>query len=422
MKARLRLIGSILFILLLFAVLFSYAMFQGGFVSWFLFYSFLPIMLYHFLLLCYPMKKWTLRRESSRRVLRAGDTARLTLRVERKFPFPLYYGVFEEMLPEELNREDRKSENYTLLNDPEKLAVKRRMKKMVPVGFKRELSIPYSLEALPRGALQLGSVRVLVSDVFGFVKKEHIFEVTDMLFVQPNEREVRLISGTSSFEQGQTAADSFQMKNTNVATGVREYAPGDQFSWIHWKQTARNQNIMTKEFEQERSNRLLLVLDACRPKRWNPLAFEANVELTLALLKKFGKTRFDVDLLTLGREIRNFSITDSYQLHEGVHQHLTSIQPDGELPFSRMLKETLQEENKLERVIILTSSVDDFFREAVQTLKQRGSQVVIFYTQGSRLIAEEEQASFAQMKREGTPVHILTEKELAKAPLEVSLR
>ena len=47
------------------------------------------------------------------------------------------------------------------------------------------------------------------------------------------------------------------VKDTTMATGVRDYQSGDRVSWIHWKSFARTQTLMTKEFEDRRSQDLL---------------------------------------------------------------------------------------------------------------------------------------------------------------------
>lgn len=51
---------------------FSYAMFQGGFVSWFLFYAFLPFVLYAGLLALYPLRSFQASRQMDKTQLHAG--------------------------------------------------------------------------------------------------------------------------------------------------------------------------------------------------------------------------------------------------------------------------------------------------------------------------------------------------------------
>src|SRR5690554_4654763 len=87
------------FVFILFAILFSYAMFQGGFVSWFLFFSFLPIIIYSIVMLFYPLNLVQVHRTVSSKLLRAGQTVKVNVTIRRKMPFPLLFVVIEDQLP-----------------------------------------------------------------------------------------------------------------------------------------------------------------------------------------------------------------------------------------------------------------------------------------------------------------------------------
>lgn len=422
MKDSIRFIGNLVFIITLFGILFSYAMFQGGFVSWFLFYSFLPILFYHFGLLFYPMNNWKVSRKLSGYIVQAGDDVEVTLTLNRSFPFPLYYCVFEEIIPESMSRKDNKHHKYHFMDQPEVLDMKRSMKKIIFVGFRKNIKLSYNLEQVPRGVHSLAGVRVLTSDVLGFVKKEHTFALQDELIVHPNERDLRLTEGTSSFEQGSTAVNAFHLANTNVATGVREYAPGDRFSWIHWKQTAKSNTVMTKEFEQERSTDLLLILDACASKRGNPLAFEAAVELSLSIITRLERAAVDIGLLAIGKEAMLFPLKQDAMMRERVKSFLTRVQPDGERPFPILLKEQMRKLERSDKLVLITTNMDDFYKQTIQELHRRTRQVVVYYIQSSRFIYTQEKEIISQMKKEGIVIYVLTEIQLAATPLEVSIR
>ena len=60
---KLNRIWKLILLFLLIAMVFSYAMFQGGFVSWFLFYSFLPFALYGLFVAAYPIRDWQVKRK-----------------------------------------------------------------------------------------------------------------------------------------------------------------------------------------------------------------------------------------------------------------------------------------------------------------------------------------------------------------------
>src|SRR5699024_1731501 len=112
MKASIRFVGRFLFVFLLLLILFSFAMFQGDFVSWFLFFGFLSISLDHFGLFFYPLKEWKWTRKLSRHNLRAGGDAIVMLMMKRRIPFPLFYCIVEEIFPQTLQKADRRQEKY----------------------------------------------------------------------------------------------------------------------------------------------------------------------------------------------------------------------------------------------------------------------------------------------------------------------
>ena len=59
---------------------------------------------------------------------------------------------------------------------------------------------------------------------------------------------------------GALQGERVQHTTTNVS-GVREYQPGDTFNRIHWKTSARQRQLMVKEFELDPFADIWLVLD-----------------------------------------------------------------------------------------------------------------------------------------------------------------
>ncbi|SHG13930.1 DUF58 domain-containing protein [Ornithinibacillus halophilus] len=419
MKGTFRFIGNFVFIVTLFGILFSYAMFQGGFVSWFLFFGFLPIFLYHIGLLFYPVKNWKVSRKLTKHVVRAGDTVSVKIIIERKIPFPLYYCICEEFISQTLNRVDSRQEKYRYLEQPNKLFNNRKIKKMIFPWFKRRIELSYRLEQVPRGEHAIHAVRIRTGDVFGMIKKQHVFPVTSEIIAYPNERNIHLSEKITSFEQGSVTAQTFNLKNTNVATGIREYMPGDRFSWIDWKQTAKKNDVMTKEFEQEKSTDTLIVLDGCFHDGLNPLAFEATVEVSLSLMETIRKQASQVGFLSIGETNTFFPVQHDPTKHEGIRKHLTSVEPARTNSFAKKLKEEMLKITNSFYVIIVTSHMDDALKDTVQKIKYRKKRASVVYAQSKNAISESEHKILRQLRNEGIGVTILTEDELVTNPIEV---
>lgn len=421
MKERVRFIGNFVFILFLFLLLYSFAMFQGGFVSWFLFFSFLPIFVYHIGLLLYPLKKWKVTRNVSRQIIRAGDSVTVQVKMKRKIPFPLYYCVFEEVLPETLKKIDSQKDKYNFLDDPEQLLADRQIKKIIFPSIRREVTLSYTLEQVPRGEHHFHALRVRTGDVFGFVRKAHLFELPDRLIAYPNERPIRLMGHAANFEQGSTSSYMLNLKNTNVATGIREYMPGDKFSWIDWKQTAKKNTVMTKEFEQEKNTDILLVLDGCAYEGMNNLAFEAAVEMTVSFMEELRKQSSQVGLVTIGEKAVHFPLRNAPGQMDMVKQHLAYIQPVGEQPFSVKLKEEMMKLESGNILVIFTNNLDMGLRDTVKKMKQRSKRVLIIFIQSSSKIQQLQQEQTRAFELDGVNLVTMSESELLMNPIEVRL-
>ncbi|WP_284141342.1 DUF58 domain-containing protein [Virgibacillus sp. LDC-1] len=420
MKDHFRFVGSLVLHIVLIIALFSFAMFQGGFTSWFLFYSFLPISIYHLALLFYPIKRWRVERKQLQHMVRAGGHVPIHVQISRKLPFPLFYCVCEELLPPTLNKLDTRKEKYVYLHQPQKLQVRRRIKKMIFPWFRRQIRLSYELQHIPRGVHQLQAIRISIGDVFGFVKKEHVFLLEDELIAFPNERPLQLAEKLTSFQQGTASSLAFNLKNTNVASGIREYIPGDRFSWIDWKQTAKKNVVMTKEFEQEKSEDTLIVLDGCYHERFNALAFEAAIELTISLIGAIQQKSSQVGLLSITSETVFFPVQHDPTKREGIQQHLTRIEANGERHFAEQLKQELVRIPGTNSLVIVTTNLDHALSSFLQKIKQRKRKVHVFFIDAEVNIRDEQYNAVQQLQLQDIHIHILTEKELLQSPIEVN--
>ncbi|MBM7694495.1 uncharacterized protein (DUF58 family) [Peribacillus deserti] len=255
-------------LVLLMASAFAYAMFQGGFVSWFLFYSFLPFGLFSLSLFLYPITDFLIERAINRSECRAGDSLEVTLTIKRRFAFPLLYLVIEECLPEKL----------------EKSGVQMKKELIFP-WFKREFVVSYHIESLVRGEHEFNEVIIKVGDLLGLIEKEESFSVRERVLVYPSYYELPYKQIGTQYNQGQTASTVRIQREVSTLSGLREYQPGDRFSWINWKATARKNEIMTKEFEEKKSQDVFMLLDTASSSSFEPLISLA-ASIALAIVKK----------------------------------------------------------------------------------------------------------------------------------------
>lgn len=420
MKETASFTGKLVSIVLLFAVFFSYAMFQGGFVSWFLFYSFLPLLVYMLLLLSYPISNWKVTRNLSKRIVQSGEAITVDIEVTRGFPFPIYYCIVEEYLPSSMQRKDTSKDKYRSMDHPSGIIETRLVKQVSFPWLKRHMHFHYRLEKIPRGEHHLGAVRIKIGDLFGFINKEHVFPVTDYLLAYPPKRSVVLKEKVSSFEEGASASYTVNMKNTNVVSGVREYAPGDKFSWIDWKTTARKNTVMTKEFEQEKSTDTVLILDAVDYQSLNPIAFEASIELASSLIDSLKRKSSQVAFLSLGKERVFVPFHQDPGKKNMLSNHLARIEPGPARAFSQQLDQEMSKLPQGLTALIIITDINQETKHSIEQLKLKCRRIIVLLIKSSKQMTSQDQQLLQELTLGKVIVNVYTEEELIQHAFEVS--
>lgn len=82
-------------------VIFSYAMFQGGFVSWFVFFTVSPFLVYALLFLVVREDILLVERKIEPNHIERGQSAKVFITIERRTRFPFAYIMMEELVDSE---------------------------------------------------------------------------------------------------------------------------------------------------------------------------------------------------------------------------------------------------------------------------------------------------------------------------------
>lgn len=115
--------------------------------------------------------------------------------------------------------------------------------------------------ALRRGVYDGGDVRLATAAPFGVMRTHRAAEVSSRLIVHPATRAV------SAFVLPETAAttadEALAVARSGageVFAGVRDYRPGDQRRWIHWRTTARTGRLAVREHEEPARSPVVVVV------------------------------------------------------------------------------------------------------------------------------------------------------------------
>lgn len=116
--------------------------------------------------------------------------------------------------------------------------------------------------ALPTGrrdVVELGPLRAVRGDVFGLIRRVVQWPMHRQVFVHP--RTVRPSSSLPGYVHDLEGAESTKRTASDLSFHtLREYVPGDDRRFIHWKSSARNGTLQVREFVQTHRSLVAVVL------------------------------------------------------------------------------------------------------------------------------------------------------------------
>lgn len=249
----------------------------------------------------------------------------------------------------------------------------------IPPGRRAEAA--YSVTPTRRGDYQLGPLHLRYAGPLGLIRRRAVLEETFRVKVYPNLSDVRkyeiLARQGRSLDEGLKRARTFGL-GTEFES-VRDYVPDDEFRVINWSATARRGKLASNQYQTDRSQSILLVIDAGRlmmprVKGLSKLDYTINASLMLAYVGLVKDDR--VGLLVFSGETRAFlpPRKGRGQLL-GLLDTLYSIEPEMvESDYAAAVSFLKARNKKRSLVCFFTDLIDpDASREVVTYLSSLGS-------------------------------------------------
>ncbi len=132
----------------------------------------------------------------------------------------------------------------------------------VPAGGERPVESAVSFPR--RGLYTIGPVRLASTDPFGLLRFRRDAGLEREVLVYPEVHDVAgLLTARGVEEPGGRIRPASRGEEFS---GLREYRPGDDRRFIHWKSVARTGEMVVKEFDPDAPRRYSVVLDLLGPR------------------------------------------------------------------------------------------------------------------------------------------------------------
>ena len=140
----------------------------------------------------------------------------------------------------------------------------------------------FSVPTSRRGTIMVGPVRTIRADPIGLVRREFVWTRQVELFVHP--RTISIPSLSTGLVRDLEGSPTRELTSSDVSFhALREYVPGDERRFIHWKSTAKTGTYMVRQFEETRRSHLIIALSLASADYSNPDEFELAVSVAGSL-------------------------------------------------------------------------------------------------------------------------------------------
>ena len=244
--------------------------------TWLLMFIYLGFIVVDFLLLFASNQRFTAFREAPEK-LSNGDENPITIRIESGYGFPVSLKVIDEI--------------------PVQFQV-RNFEVTRKVGAGNTDAFEYFLRPTERGEYYFGKLNVYASSPLHLVARRFTFGDGQMVPTYPSYIQLRkydlMAFSNRLFQYGLKKIR--RIGHTMEFEQIKEYVSGDDIRTINWKATAKKNQFMVNQFQDERSQNVYMAIDKGRVMKmpFNGLslldyAINATLVLSNVILKKQDK-------------------------------------------------------------------------------------------------------------------------------------
>ncbi len=279
-----------------------------------------------------------------------------------------------------------------------------------------------------RGRYRLGPMTLRSSDPFGIFPRVREIPAVHHVVVLPMTVPLEGFPIPSGRLPGGEALRRRTHQITPNAAGVREYVPGDSFSRIHWRSTARLQKLIVKEFELDPLAEIWIIVDSAQTPHFElhqpderakvredgvfqlpPSTIEYGVTAAASLAMHFLQLNRAVGFISYGaaRQVIQPEPGEAQRLR--LLESLAVLNAVGDRPLQDVIKIEGPRIPQGSTAIFITPSVSIDMLAGIRWLRHTGRQPVLVLLdvasfggpEGSHTIAE-------AARRSGITAHILS--------------
>lgn len=233
------------------------------------------------------------------------------------------------------------------------------------VGAGRRVTAHIDAMPIDRGETPLGAIYVWAENPIGLIRRRWVVDSDEVARVFPDLSAVERYGALA--RRGRLIESGFRKLRLRGGGGefdsLREYMPDDEFRAIDWKATARRGKLMVAQYDVERSQNVMLVLDAGRlmtPRIGLQRKFDYAVTAALSVASIASLADDKVGLLAFaGDVIEHIAPRSGVRHANGLTRRIYDLQPRfEESDYERAFAYLRRRQPKRSLVVVFTDMFD----------------------------------------------------------------
>ena len=329
-----------------------------------------------------PMLRWvTLTYDLALIALAIFDATNSKLparvRLERRFGGRFAVGAETEVRVEIANHTPRDISLIIKDEYPPQMNVSGAREARVAIDAQTTATMTYGLTPPKRGRFEFGLIAVRYLSRWRLVWSQTHVGTSVAVKVYPNMRRAREVElralGARSFVAARRKSQ-WRGEGRDFES-LRDYVRGDEMRHISWTATARRGKLVTRQYQMERDQTILIALDAGRlmtARIENETKLDSAVHAALALMSAAARAGDNAGLLVFGRRIQAYLPPKRGAEHlDAALEALHAVEPEMIEPsYSRAFEFVAANSRRRSLVVVLTDLVDEEgSRELLSSLK-----------------------------------------------------
>lgn len=240
----------------------------------------------------------TYERSFDRNHVFPGERVRMTATISNRKPLPLTWLQFRDEIPfapddaEEISILASEISGSYILENTLSMNGFERTERSVNLSFPR------------RGFYQLGPVLYLSGDIFTLFTVERQHRYIDIIVVYPRVWPLEELELPAKELFGEIKVRQSLFPDPIKTQGIRDYQPQDRFRDVHWKATAKRNELQTKVYDPTSGMNVVAFLNvATYPKHWmgfDPKLLERAVSVTASITSFAAEQKWGIGVYANG--------------------------------------------------------------------------------------------------------------------------